>query len=294
MDMKFTKLLLGSLIALIAPVQAAFACEGSVEFGPSISATGYSPFDPVDKKYLTPLTLENNSQETCRFGLAFERSSIDGELGGELSYSLTYETINLFAAASPQKEPVIVVDVEAGERERLDLEFVIQRGQFVAPGAYSDQVTAYLFLISDQDTVMVNDRQAKISLKVEPDFGINIAGAGQRTTLDFGILEEGAEKNVKLRARSNTNYQLVVSSEHDGQLMLTPAVPGQSWTIPYQLSLDEHSLPLDQSDWSSSPLPVASGGYVEHNLDVIIGETDDKRAGSYRDVVTVKIQAARP
>jgi len=292
--MYIARFLAGFVVSTGLVVSAALACEGRIDVDSRLVATGYSPFDPADKQNIVPVSVENTSEERCRFGIGFDYSPNGGQLGGQLSYQLAYEGRSLLDSPANDSSPDLMLDVEAGERRTLDLKFVVSRGQFVTPGDYKDSLKLSLFSVSDGNFIELSERDVVLVQRVAPDFSISIAGAGQKTTLDFGVLTQGASRDVKLSARSNTDYKLIVASDNDGKLRLTPQVSGKDWTVDYSAKLDSSTLDLQRDQWSTSALAVAAGGLVKHNLEVTIGATDAKRAGTYKDVLTIVIEAATP
>ena len=292
--MKLHCILLGMAIVALLPLQQAIACDGKVDVGATVIMRGYSPFDAVDKRHTVEIAVENLSSEPCRFGLGFERSASDAKLGGILTYRFMHDSIDLFAEMASAESPVIAVDVDGGQRKRLSAEVVIPRGQYVAPGQYRAGAHIYLYSIKDSRVQKVEARKIEFVQEIEPEFSISVAGGGQKTTMDFGVLAEGAEKSVKLRARSNTDYKLVVASDNDGKMILTPPVTGRTWSVGYAAKLDGTQLALNSGETSTSAISTQSGGYVDHDLDVTIKETEDKRAGTYKDILTIVIEAASP
>lgn len=292
--MYIARFLAGFVVSTGLAVPAALACDGQLDVGSQLVATGYSPFDPADKQNIVQVSVENNSEESCRFGIGFDYSANGGKLGGQLSYHLSYDGRSLLGSPDNVPNPDLMLDVGGGERKTFDLKFVISRGQFVTPGDYEDRIKVSLFSMADSKVSELSKRDVVLVQRVAPEFSISVAGAGQKTTLDFGVLTQGATRDVKLSTRSNTDYKLTVESENSGRLRLTPPVSGKDWTVDYNAKLDSSALDLQRDKWSSSALAVNAGGLVEHNLEVTIGPTDAKRAGTYKDVLTIAIEAATP
>jgi len=292
--MYIARFLAGFVVSTGLAIPAALACNGQLDVGSQLVATGYSPFDPADKQNIVRISVENTSEESCRFGIGFDYTANGGQLGGQLSYQLSYEGRSLLGSPANVPNPDLMLDVGGGERRTLDLKFVVSRGQFVTPGDYEDGIKVSLFSKSDGKFTELSKRDVVLVQRVAPEVSISIAGAGQKTTLDFGVLTQGATRDVKLSARSNTDYKLIVASDNNGKLGLTPPVSGNDWTVDYNAKLDGSALDLQRDKWSTSALAVAAGGLVEHNLEVTIGETDAKRAGTYKDVLTIVIEAATP
>jgi len=292
--MYIARFLAGFVVSTGLSMSAALACDGKLDVGSRLVATGYSPFDPADKQNIIRISVENTSEQSCRFGIGFDYSATGGKLGDELSYQLSYKGSSLLGSPVNDSSPDLRLDVEAGVRRTLDLKFVVSKGQFVRPGDYEDSIKVSLFSKSDKNFTELSKQDVVLVQKVAPDFSISIAGAGQKTTLDFGVLTQGATRDVKLSTRSNTDYKLTVASDNNGKLRLTPPVSGKDWTVDYDAKLGSSTLNLERDKWSTSALAVDKGGLVEHNLEVTIGSTDAKRAGTYKDVLTIVIEAATP
>jgi hypothetical protein len=64
--------------------------------------------------------------------------------------------------------------------------------------------------------------------------------------------------------------------------------------VDYDARLDGNRLALSAGESSTAAISTQSGGYVAHDLEVTIGDADNKRAGIYKDVLTIVIQAAFP
>jgi hypothetical protein len=71
-------------------------------------------------------------------------------------------------------------------------------------------------------------------------------------------------------------------------LALTPPIPGHAWTVPYTAMLDNRILDLSRA--FSTPLRAQTTlAGDSHILNITIGDPSRKRAGLYKDVITILI-----
>jgi hypothetical protein len=103
----------------------------------------------------------------------------------------------------------------------------------------------------------------------------------------FNTLTTGMSRSLILEAKSNTEYTLSFTSSHGGKLSLDPPITGQSWVIPYRMTVDGAPFALNGQPLSLGAASVS--GQQSHSLTFQIIDADRKRAGRYKDVITVRI-----
>jgi hypothetical protein len=126
-----------------------------------------------------------------------------------------------------------------------------------------------------------------LSIAVQEHLSINIAGAGVRTTIDFGELSEGEQRHVRIDTRSNRRFQFDVLSRNGGVMVMAP--PYETSRIPYAMVIDGKALKLPDTVG-----PFGGTGLAGSQFDIAftIGDILNKRAGLYRDEVTIEIRPA--
>jgi hypothetical protein len=290
--------LLGLIViaTLVACAPASAACSGGVTQGTQIvGSTAYDPFHVAGVSDSFTLTIRNTGSDACSYAVAFSANAIPAKLGATLYYDIVSPTSNVTVLAptpptNPPPASLRSVVVAPHADSFIPFTLVISPGQLAAPGAYTDftNVRVLLYSVENGQYALLQTAPLAISYTVRQAFGVNIAGAGVATTLDFGTLAQGAQRPVKIETRSNMSHHLTVTSDNRGVLALTPAVPGQTWTVPYSATLDNKSLNLS-GVFNTETIAQTSLRGASHILNVTIGDPSKKRAGLYKDVITIQV-----
>ncbi len=274
------------------------ACQGQIVTGTSITGkTQYDPFNAAGINDQYAISIVNSGAQSCVFALAFTANSTPAKLGATLSYTLTNQggmpvLSALASSGSPPPAGLQSPAINVNGKHDFPFSVVIEPGRFAQPGTYTDliNVSAQLYSIENGSYTLLQTAPVSISYKVQEAFSVNIAGGGLATTVDFGALAANAQRLVMIQARSNLRYNLAVASDNKGVLVLTPPVAGHNWSVPYTAALDGQSLNLSGAALTQTITPTTIAG-DNHTLAVTIGDTSKKRAGIYKDVITVEINA---
>ena len=292
------------LAALIAASHSGAASQCQGRLGPQTGIAGkteYDPFNPADLTEDHRLFVVNTGADPCVFALLFRSLAARPVLGGRLAYDLVGSGgTSLLTSATVAAAPLLKLKapLAASATASLDFRIVIPRGQLAAPGPYRDAVELELYALGG-DGRAAGPPLDRVSLAIAYSaarvLSVNIKGAELATTLGFGALTRGEERSVAIQARSNQSYELGVTSDNGGMLALTPRVAGQSWTVPYSVTLAGQRLDLARGAAAlRAQPPTRPQSDASHDLTVTIGEVGQKRAGRYEDVLTVEIRAATP
>jgi hypothetical protein len=180
-------------------------------------------------------------------------------------------------------------ELAPGETQRFELVYSLPEGQFLSPGQFRKDIE--LLLKDEAGTENGEDALDAASLpllcSVEDHLGVNIAGAGVATTVDFGELSGGDSRRVVIEARANRSFLLEIESLNGGVLVMEP--PYQEWRIEYDVDLNGRSLKLP---FKAGPYERGGIGGQSFPLDFRIGDVEAKRAGLYTDEITVTIRPA--
>jgi hypothetical protein len=274
------------------------ACDGRMEGAThSISIGDYDPFDAADFRRRQTLTVRNTGNEQCSFVVGFWRQPAEGRL----SWFLSYKIENASGAALLSNNPpttsgvphLSFPNIQPSQTVSADYYITLPRGQYAWPGSYYDN-DAKLALHSRTSQGAINAGaldvdDLRIEQRVMASVGINVAGGGLTTTLNFGELANGKERSVLLQTRANHAYQLALRSTNGSRLKLDPEVPGQTWSIPYSLRVNSQSVSLHAVALLGRSRPSDWGGEESHALSFRIEDAGDRRAGLYRDTVTVEV-----
>jgi hypothetical protein len=235
--------------------------------------------------------------EECDFVVGFRRETDEGVLAGWLKYRLEdaagQPLLSRYSPSDGSRRYLVVKNLKPSQRATVNYSLVLPRGQFSAPGSFQDGdigITLHQRSPSGAIKAPPEDSGSLIVVQnVKASVGVSIAGGGIATTLNFGDLAEGKERLVSLNAVANYAYSLRLKSRNHSMMKLDPVIDGQNWTIPYSLQINSEPVSLD-SDVKLRRLPPSlSLGRESHLLKFRIGETRDRMAGLYRDVVTIEI-----
>lgn len=279
---------------------AATPCQGQIGAETSIiGKTDYDPYSAVDLSDNYHISISNIGSEPCAFALIFRSHEAVPKLGNQVSYQLANAAHDALLTNAPAASaPTARSDgpVPPSQTAQIDYQLMIPRGQFAAPGQITDTVDLELYAVDESGGVISPPLQTtmlSIGYTVARAMSVNIKGGGTTTTMSFGALAEGQQQSVIIDARSNATYQLDVSSDNGGALILTPGIAGQDWSIPYAAMLDQQPLSLSQGASLQNLQPTQPGYDASHSLMVTIGDANRKRAGRYEDVITIEIRGAQ-
>jgi hypothetical protein len=276
------------------------ACNGTISskiINPGITA--YDPFTIVgvnDSYTLTAANTNAHGGDPCVFLLEFTALAVPAKLGNTLNFALTGTgSRDLLTIGTTPPMGLQSGQIPAGAKYDFQFNLVIAAGQFAGPGMYAinPSINVNLYKVENGQYTRLQTVPLTIAYKVNEVRSINLAGGGLNTTLDFGTLMPNAQKSVLIQVRSNIQYGLSLESDNKGQLLLTPPVNGQVWSIGYTASIDGTPFNLGQAVQTRKIVP-SSIASTSHNLTVAIGDTANKRAGLYKDVITVNVSAATP
>jgi hypothetical protein len=274
------------LIALAVTTRAASACQGQIQAAPVIEVD-YDSFSAVPAIANAAVTVLNTGADPCAATLFVAQTKALGQLQ-TFVYELRGENVNPSLNNEPDGMQLAQVNLASGQSKTVPLQILVPRGQFAVPGLYSFDLTFFLRNETHEGS-QHSHRKAQLRFRVRPIFNLYIAGGGLKEKLDFQTLEPGQSRTVILHAEANQSYALTISSKNNGVLALDPSIAGQTWTIPYELRCDGHTLLLNPAVFSGCWSDVMNGRQT-HILQVQIGAFSNKRAGLYRDTLMIEIK----
>jgi len=229
---------------------------------------------------------------------------------GDLEYEiLTPNGNNIAYGQQPLGAPpqfLLTSSENGGDFYTLTLK--IPAGQSVAPGLHSDNV---LFFTEQDRRYCQNSsydyrrryryysncgpivreqfsRGGNFTVNVVNTLSINIAGAATTRTFDFGPLEQGERQSVNIQTRSNSPYQISFDSDMDGTMKLG-GDKDAVMEIAYTATLDGQLI-TEGAPYRNSSVDGTNGQDVNLPFEVTIGDTSNKRAGHYSDIIKLKIE----
>jgi hypothetical protein len=290
-----------AVCATLYPGAVSVACTLSL-IGPAIQQPlAYNPFQAGAATASISLTLKNADGKPCPAAIAFYKSGapkassagaslnyrILGASGEELTHSLAAPPARLDGSGNAS---FITVGPHATVTATATLS--VMEGQVVVAGAYADQLTMHIFKNATNSAYVADlDAPLNITIGVNAQATLAIAGGGRTTTLNFGNLFEGAQRSVHLLAYSNQGFRLTVSSDNSGVMKpVDAAALAEGWLVPYKVAiLKAEPFYLAQQHTIALPPPAAGRNGLAIPVDVHVGPTAGQRAGVYRDVITIAI-----
>ena len=281
---------IGATLALLKPAEA---CVTVTPISPGVVA--YDPTSPYPFKERLKLAVRGapgcGQGSDARIGdLAIGFAERPGQ---SLQFQIMGPSGNLL---SPSAGAAAFETYDFSDAESMVVEFdlKIERGQKIEANSLEFDI---VYRTVDEGcngpacNTLLSNEILPISLAIEPVkiFSLSIAGAA-RGSVDFGTLETGQSRAITLSAIATAPYQITFDSENDQNLRLD----GGSATRPeenvaYAMKLNgvtvTEALPyIDQAVFGT-------GGISENaELDFSISNATGKRAGKYRDIVTITIQ----
>ena len=284
-------LMLAGLVLSLASASARAGCSGHIIAGAGPDLL-YNPFEAVDKTQIHRVTVKNTGTEPCALALGFARP-----VGGSADQNAPLIEIRatsgglLLAGASALPASGQLTSPPLAPDENYDFEYsvIIPAGQMLPRGAYSQPFELSLAAAAGggAPAVPYQTLPRTVSCHVADHLGVNIAGGGTGTTIDFGALAQGQTHEVIIQTRSNVRFSLTIRSENGGALAM--AAPYAQWRVPYSMKLNKQDVqpPAEIGPFVATTL---SGNSIAASF--TIGNVSGKRAGLYRDYVTIEIVPA--
>lgn len=274
-----------ALAVLAMSAEPAEACSGTISGGTLVTgSTAYDPYSAASNVGTYYLKVTNRTGN-CRYIVVFRTGSLAPKLGSTLNYTI--------AASGPSPT------LPSNAVWQAAYNITIVPRQFAAPGTYSDGTMYADLYVADSSGNLTNTRsdykRLDIDYTVNAVMSVNIAGApiNTSTTVHLGTLAKGMQATVGIEARGNQAYQLGITSDHNGVMVLTSGVMGQTWTVPYTATLGGKALNLAAGATIANQPATHPASDASYPLVVTIGEASAKRAGLYQDTITIAISAMK-
>ena len=264
----------------------------------------YNPFQAGAAMAEVSFTVRNGDGKPCDAAFAFFRLGAPQARAGDGS-ALNYLVLGASGSATQGTVPppttlpggsgAINVTIAAKQTYTIHAMISVGDGQVVGPGTYTDQLTLGLYHRAREG----NYRKAAeapliVTIGVNSQMTLTVAGGGRKTTVNFGDFVDGATRSVQLLAYSNQGFHLVVSSDNAGVMKpIDPVAMAEGrWRVSYTIAVNK-AAPVDLS--LQRTISLGQGATTKSGVaipvDVQIGSIKGQRAGIYRDVITVAIDA---
>ncbi len=296
----FARIALGVALWLSVVIPA-WPCALKVVHVDAIQMT-YNPFFPSAAKSYGTIQVRNTGDKPCQGALAFssETGSSASAIGSDtISYTLQDDGGRTITVGAPPVSPALssanqinLGVLTAGGTKTLPFSVGVASGQVRAPQIYRAVLQTIPYEVLGKRFAQAGQAQiSPIAISVEAVVSVNLAGGGQFTTVDFGVLSLGSVRSVSLQARSNQRFRFVISSENGGVLKLTTQQQGEPvWKVPYSVRVgDSPETGLSSGrtvTQAHAATPVAG---IIAPIHIRMADPSGQRAGVYRDVIAVSI-----
>ncbi|MEZ5818631.1 MAG: hypothetical protein R3D44_16255 [Hyphomicrobiaceae bacterium] len=170
----------------------------------------------------------------------------------------------------------------------------VPAGTVVPSGDYTANLTAAVYYPNGSNIKFGSSTTVAVTIHVSAEMSVNIAGGSSlATTLAFGNMIANDVRAVDIQARSNQGFKFTATSDNGGVLKLDPNPgDGVNWQVPYTVKIN-NGAPLNLSTAQSVAISSAATSLAGVNVpvQVTLGNPAGQRAGTYKDVITVKIEA---
>jgi hypothetical protein len=298
--MFFLANILCACITVVSPSHAT-SCAGRIMTGTVVTGkTQYDPFSatPVSDSY--EITVMNAGAVSCIFALSLSSTNPnEARLGKTLLYTILNSfnrSVPITHIGAPPATMLLSPAVAPNATYVFRYYVAVERGQFAAPATYGDSLSLELYNFDGGQIKhpRLDAKMLSIAYMVPQSLSVNLKGGDLSTTLGFEPFTMGAQRSVLVETRSNLPYQLNVSSENNGVMVLAPRIPGKDWSVNYAASMDGRSLDLRKRAVISGLPHTSPRSDAVFNLAVSIGDVARKRAGRYEDTITIEIVGASP
>ncbi len=254
---------------------------------------GYDPFSSNQPTGSYDVLFVNEGNQDCRFYPVFEADrtgfGLRADAGSPVPYTLIDETDGYDATPLGGRtlRRVNNRSVVVPARGQQMVRYIVNIDPDRIPG--DGLFRQSLQLQAEQaDGAVLAQRQMSIGIEVLPSAVMSLAGAFTRVRgqadVDLGELNEGLAKvPLNLNVRSTRAFRLGVESQNNGKLRLG----GTDWAIPYQILIDGRAAANSDHGFVSDSRPGRRTATLP--IGFLIGDTKQKRAGVYSDVVTISV-----
>jgi hypothetical protein len=297
--------LASGLVFLVLSCTTSHACHLSLLGAVTQQPLTYNPFDAVPSAATVTFILKNTDLTSCQAAFAFFRSGTPqatGPSGASLNYQILAPGPVIQNAVTPPSTLTGAFaqyfTVGGSQTFTVTATLSVSNNPIVPPGTYTDTLSLGIYQSAGAGPYTLADVPVTaygVTIGVTSQMAVAIAGGGLKTTLYFGDFVQGATRSVQLQAYSNQAFRLIVSSDNAGVMKPTgaQAIAEGIWQVPYTVAVNG-AAPISLSQQrvlSLWPQATQQSG-IAIPIDVQIGAFAGQRAGVYRDVITIAIDAS--
>lgn len=285
---KASFLLLCSIGLLLTNISVSMAaCEyGPLHLEPVGGQNRYDPFAPGPFSLISVFRVRSEIVgEFCEIQVTLDMDTGETALKGPESQRLRFDWVGSHGYRQANSWKVTLNEQSSEALIKLRYE----SGQWLPAGNYQAQLNASLANADFKSDYMVPPDTLNVRVWVPPVSKVQFYGLSQQHyDLDMGVLNTNKVINSlpKLWIQSNSAYQIVLTSQHQGRLRHQS--DDTRWDIPYDMLFNNRTVDLQKLKTVLPFLSASSGHSVP--LQLTIGDTRNKPAGKYQDTLYISIE----
>jgi hypothetical protein len=272
--------LLFILISCILFTTATHACSGKIVSASADRPLSYNPFSAADQRQSITIKILNMGSDRCAFQLLVPERYLPLQFAPDLRFTLSAHN----APSNQTAINVVTPLLQPSQSFQLHFLIVVFRGQHNASGLLT-KIIGFALFPAGATNHSLDEIEVPLLCSIPEIYGINIAGSGSRTSIEFNTLASNASRSVVLQSRATHTHQLEVKASSNHLLRAGSDVSEVS-TIPFTLALDGQTYAVGADAILRIP---GSPGQSRRLLTVRIGDTSRKLAGTYKAVITIRI-----
>lgn len=291
--MTLLRVLVASL-ALIAGAASAEACVTASARQASVLVYDPTAAWPLRDRLLVTLRATEGCGQTDDEGIGRIDIGFTQRLNNALKFEVIEHGLNVL---SPDEmfDRSIAYDFRGQKTATIEFDLIVPRGQKVGTGALDlDLVYRLVNAACENEACRMMPREERIpvplSLQVKSIARIALSGGRRAGSIDFGALTTNETRQIGVEVTATTPFKVQFDSENDGVMLLDGGSRArEEETIPYALKLNGQEV-SESAPYLDSAQTGTGGQMLSTMLDVTILDADSKRAGDYRDVLTITIE----
>ncbi len=269
-----------AVLIYLLTVSSACACTGKIVSATAQQALVYNPFDASDAKQQITIKVLNNGGERCAYQISAPDRYLPFQFAPDLRFAIATPGTSSGQATVNSVTPLL----QPSQSYQLHFTLVVFRGQRSVSGLLTKTIGFVLSPPGDS-RITYDDVEVPLLCSIPEIYGINLAGSGIRTSIDFSGAGSKASRSVVLQTRATHAYHLEMQASA-GYLLREGGGPDEFARIPFAFAIDGRTYPLA----SGAVLRVGgSPGQASRLLTVTVGDTSRQLAGVYKATITIRI-----
>ncbi len=288
-----------SALAAAAFALVAFASSAEACLSVQPRQTGVMIYDPTSpyphrERILVTIRASEGCGRTTEDGIGLIDIGFTRRLGDGLALEVTDGGVNILSA-DHRFDRRRSYDLTGRRQATLEYDVIVPRGQKIdGRGVRLDLVYAQADPSCRDAACRLVAREERTPLdfdiKLKSVATIALSGGGASGAVDFQTLQTNESRQVALEAVATTPFRVSFESQNAGVLLLQGGERSRAEeTVPYGLRLDGRAVG-EGRPFRGMAVTGTGGDPLKMMLEVTILDARAKRAGKYKDVLTITIE----